>query len=222
MIMDVSSKDTYRTRVTIVGTASTAGPARARMTLAYATQGERVPVDVVLTESEIFVKVPAEMKKAAGGKRWGRQSLADVAEAAGIDVEQLLAESRRGNPKAWLDGLLASGDAREVGPELVRDVPTTRFTGTVSADAVAATYRELAPSQLVDAAKVVDAQTSFDLWLGADGLPRRLRQTTKYGESEVDLAFEFLEYGVQLDVSPPPARDTTSLRSLLDNLALAE
>jgi hypothetical protein len=192
-----------------------------RMTMNMDVAGEEMAVEMILAPGAYFMKFPPElMQELPGAKQWVRLDF-DALEDAGIDMEAF-EDFQQGDPSRTLDMLRAvSDDFAKVGTESVRGVPTTRYHGTLDLEKVA----ELAPTErsrkayetLIDQAKV----TSFpmDVWLDADGYARRMVYAVTMSEGGDDLTMEITlelwDFGVDVDVTPPPADQVTDLAALM-------
>ncbi len=81
------------------------------------------------------------MLSALGGnsaKPWFKISLDELGKQSGLNIEELLQQSRQMDPVQNTKMLTASKDVREVGKETVGGVETTHYTGTYrTADAIA-------------------------------------------------------------------------------------
>jgi hypothetical protein len=175
-------------------------------------------VEVVFDQLVYYMKLPADSAiPLPPGKQWFKLDLQKLAQTKGLNLDQLT-QLNQSDPSQALDFLQgASGDFHEVGSEDVRGEPTTHYAGTidlakVAADAppdVAEQYRKLAqlsPSKSVP----------MDVWVGQDGLVRRLRfEQTLPGHSSMTMNEELYDFGVSADVSPPPADQVIDLTDLI-------
>lgn len=84
-------------------------------------------------------------------------------------------------------------DVEETGSEEVRGVPTTRYGATVN----------ISPQE--SDAQGIDAQVPTQIWVGEDGLVRRISQKLQAHETRVEYAVEYFDFGVQADIQRPPA-----------------
>jgi hypothetical protein len=119
---------------------------------------------------------------ATGGRDWLRVDLGADGEALGEYLD--LGE---GDPTRLLETLEAAGAFDEVGGEHVRGVETTRYRGTV-------------------------ASSRVDVWIGEDGLVRRV--TVSDGDG-TDVRLELFDFGADVEVERPPADEVAELGDLL-------
>ena len=151
------------------------------------------------------------------GKEWFKIDLQQVSQKQGLDLGQLTQLSQS-DPSQALDFLRgASDDFEKVGTEDVRGVSTTHYRGTIDLTKVAdgaspdmaEEYRKLA--QLAPSTKV-----PMDVWLGDDGLVRRIRFEQALGDnSTMTMDEELYDFGTEVDVTPPPDDQVVDLTALL-------
>jgi len=119
---------------------------------------------------------------ATGGRDWLRADLGADGEALGEYLD--LGE---GDPTRLLETLEAAGVFAEVGSERVRGVETTRYRGSV-------------------------ASSRVDVWVGTDGLVRRVTVTDGEG---TDVRLELFDFGADVEVERPPDDEVAELGDLL-------
>lgn len=148
------------------------------------------------------------------GKSWVKVDLERALKKLGVDLANLgLGQS----PTGVLAQLRGSTNTQKVGTETIDGVRTTHYRGTVDVqDALdQATAKERKTLQrLLDEAKAhgVDAtSTTFDVWVGDDGLVRRLTQRVG---SVGHLTMTFSDYGEPVHIEAPAADDTVDLSDL--------
>ena len=119
---------------------------------------------------------------ATGGRDWLRVDLGADGEALGEYLDL-----GGGDPTRLLETLEAAGAFDEVGSEGVRGVETTRYHGTV-------------------------ASSRVDVWVGADGLVRRVAVSDGEG---TDVRLELFDFGADVEIERPPADDVAELGDFL-------
>ncbi len=193
--------------------------------LATFGQTSSEPVEMRFLDNVFYMKFPLLAAFLPGAKEWIEFDLESLGEDAGIDLSQLQ-QLGQSDPSQALDYLRATGQVEEVGTEQVDGVETTHYTGTIRLDAVA----EQVPADQRDAVReaIEKLQQSgleeipVDVWVDGDDLVRKMSMTytakvpvegeTKDASSTVTM--EFSDYGVEVDVQPPPADQVTSLAEL--------
>jgi len=148
------------------------------------------------------------------GKSWVKVDLERALKKLGVDFANLgIGQS----PTEALAQLRGSANTQKVGTETIDGVRTTHYRGTVDVqDALGrATAKERkALRRLLDEAKAhgVDAtSTTHDVWVGDDGLVRRL---TEQVGSVGHVTMTFSDYGAPVQIEAPPADETTDLSDL--------
>lgn len=146
---------------------------------------------------------------------WLRVDIRRLAGSAGLDLEWL--RRTGGDPSGPVGLLWGARDARRVGVEEVRDVPTTRYAALLDPRRAV----EVAPPERRDdavaAAAGVDAAVPAEAWVDDDGRLRRLRYTADVagGPGPVAATYELHDFGVDARVLVPPPEDTADLAELV-------
>src|SRR5512132_1293461 len=148
------------------------------------------------------------------GKSWVKVDLERALKTLGVDLANLGVGQ---SPTGVLAQLRGSTNTQKVGTETIDGVRTTHYRGTVDVqDALdQATAKERkALRRLLDEAKAhgIDAtSTTFDVWVGDDGLVRRLTQQVG---SVGQVTMTFSHYGEPVQIAAPPAEETIDLSDL--------
>lgn len=181
-------------------------------------------VEMLSIGSAIYMQIP-DHEQLNFPTPWIKMDLEDLAGQRGMDnVSQL----NNNNPAKTMELLRgASDDVEELGVEDVRGTTTTHYRGTIHVgDAVAAgpanTRKET--SEIFEG---LGLQTiPVEVWLDDDGFLRRqkmtmdMRPTMDALDAGADapttavIDMEFYDFGVEVDVAPPPADDVTDLLEL--------
>jgi hypothetical protein len=175
-------------------------------------------MEMIFDELIFYMKFPEEIAQGMPfGKEWIKFDLSQLGQQQGIDFQQLMQLSGT-DPSQSLDLLLAaSDDFREVGEEEVRGAPTTHYAGTIDLEKVA----EQAPPEARDTYQQlleVSQQTTVpvDVWIDDDGLTRRIRyEQTMPDRSTMNLTQEYYDFGVEVDISPPPDDEVLDVTDLM-------
>jgi hypothetical protein len=165
-----------------------------------------------------YVKFPPVLsQRLPGGKTWVKFDLAKLGERQGIDFQELL-QLGGSDPRQSLDLMrAASPDFAAVGDEDVRGVETTHYRGTVDLERLA---ERLSGKARQSYRRIIEltgqSSVPVDVWIGEDGLTRRLRYEQQVGNgAAMELTEEFYDFGVEVDVSPPPASEVVDLTELI-------
>ncbi|WP_067487324.1 LppX_LprAFG lipoprotein [Actinomadura hibisca] len=172
--------------------------------------GQTVPgYEARIVGDYMYLKMPA-LASRNGGKPWARISLTSAGQAAGgMNLKQMLDQSKQQNPAEQTKMLTASKDVREVGTENVGGVQTRHYTGTVSPqEALAKLDPQNRAAMEKTYAQLGNAPIAFDLWVGDDSLPRKMVNKLQTQMGAVNTTMVFSDYGKPVDVAAPPAAET--------------
>jgi len=174
----------------------------------------------------LYVNSPMLSTLIPGGKSWARVDLQQAGKAAGVDINQMLAQAAAQNPANALDLLRSAGSVQTVGPDtLPGGVQTTRYTATIDLAKAAGLVGGPAPEavqQLI--AQGGPSTIPVDVWIDANGLVRQLKvdQTVGTGAdaATVHLNLGLSDYGTTpVNVAAPPSADTLDVTGLLSMAA---
>jgi hypothetical protein len=164
-------------------------------------------LQVRLVGSTFYMQIPG--MAAQTGKSWVSLSLADASKVGGLDLSHVFDQAAQSGPAQALTLLSRAGTVRNLGPETIRGVKTTHYSGTVN---LAKIIAELAPAlsaQLRPMASQLGVTTlQIDLWLRADLLPVRVVEAYPSKLGAVRVQLDVLGYNVPVTVTAPPASDT--------------
>ncbi len=216
MIMKTTATGTGEITTTAEGVSAMKPPLRSRIAMTIDSAGKPLVMEMLMTPDAMYIKYPPEMAKQFGGKAWVKLGFADLEKAGGQNFKQLIEQSQQSSPTAYLKTLVAAGDIKEVGQETIRGTETTQFSGTITAEALTKAYSGDVQVQMESLLKQMGTSpVKLDVWMGADGLPRRLHQLMTIAGNEADITIEFLKFGAELDVTPPPAEEITNMATPL-------
>jgi hypothetical protein len=185
---------------------------RLRMSLSVPVgTGSPTPLELVTDGASglvLYVRVPFLAALLPQGKSWVEVDVERAAHAQGLDLGQLL-QTGRSSPAQLLAALAHSKDSQKLGTETVDGVRTTHYRATIDprdalTDGVPAKTRK----QLEQALGKTDlAPVPVDVWVGDDGLVRRLRVELPQlaGADGGTFTEELTGYGEPVTVELPPA-----------------
>ena len=148
------------------------------------------------------------------GKSWVKVDVEQALKKLGLDLANLGVGQ---SPTEVLAQLRGSKDTQKVGTETIDGVRTTHYRGTADVQEAlgrAPAKQRKALQRLLDEAKAhgVDAASrTFDVWVGDDGLVRRL---TEQVGSVGHVTMTFSDYGEPVQIEAPAADDTVDLSDL--------
>ncbi|MFD0685663.1 hypothetical protein [Actinomadura fibrosa] len=179
-------------------------------------------MEQVLVGRTMYMKMPmlSQLGGGASAKPWMKISLDELGRKSGLNIDQLLQQSRQLDPVQNTRMLTASKDAREVGKETVNGVETTHYTGTFRPeDAIAklpADRQELYRKSLGQSG--IDSM-AFDLWVDGQQLPRKVvMKTGQTAEGATTMTMNYRDFGKPVQVTAPPADQVTDFGALLKNM----
>lgn len=178
--------------------------------------GQRVEMETRMLDDVIYLKMPG----VPGGKPWLKLDLAQLSQMSTVDI-QALSQIRQNDPKqalAYFEG--TSDDVRADGEETLRGAKTTRYQATFdltkARDAQADADAKAAIDQLI--AKMGVSTMPVTVWIDEEGRMRKMTydiDLSKVPEAAAQGAtgtmtttFEIYDFGVRVDVTPPPADQT--------------
>jgi hypothetical protein len=183
------------------------------------------PAEIVIDGTVIYMKFPALTSLLPGATDWLKFDLTTLGQQSGIDLSQLQ-QLNQGDPTAILEYLRATGEVEEVGTEEVDGVETTHYRATVDVDKAVAQAPEETRDQVqaqIDQLKAAGiSELPIDVWIGSDGLPRRLAYDITVDvsgqEAHTVLEMNLTDYGVDVQIEPPPADQVTDYADLVAQL----
>jgi hypothetical protein len=168
-------------------------------------------MEQVFAGDELYLTVP-------GQPGYYRLSLSDV---VGTSLDT-------GSPTDGLKQLQAvSDDVEEVGTETVRDTETTRYRGSIDAEAALETLRGTVRDAAAKALQSSGATTiPFEAWIDDDGRLRRFASTVELPASDATqgqavtttTTLELYDFGVEVSAEPPPADQVQDGAPLIEAL----
>jgi hypothetical protein len=176
-----------------------------------------VKIEAVADGTTCYVRSPLFAGKLPEGKTW-------------MEIDPFLGEGEPGfdaaggtSTKSSLEMLAGSGEVHRLGGEKVRGVPTTRYRATIDyktvAGLVAGEGKDAVTAEYEKLAEAMPQGSPVEVWIGADGVVRRIRQTmTLPAETGAPVTMELREdlfaFGAEPDIAIPDSSevfDTTPL-----------
>ncbi|MER6943637.1 LppX_LprAFG lipoprotein [Nonomuraea sp. NPDC000554] len=159
-------------------------------------------VRAVLQGDTVYVKVEALKEMLGATKPWIKVPLTDV--GAPGEVKQSLDQIQQFDLANVTKLVTASQDVKAAGNETVDGTDTTHYSGTFPVDAAVqllpANEQEQAKSNLAELKDV-----KFDIWVGSDGLPRKLALNGAKEGATLDATMLFKGFNEPVNIQTPPA-----------------
>jgi hypothetical protein len=209
-------------------------PARGRMTVdpgkldeLSGGMGGTDRLEFVFDGLVYYMRIPEGLTPLAGaGDKWLKIDLEKAGgETGGVDLGAL--QQANQNPAQLMQFLRGtSDDIEELGEEQVRGIETTHYRATVDLDAAAERTTEIGElsDEMREQVRVeierMKKQTGLetlpvDVWLDEDDLVRRIRMDFTFPlegeEVGVEATVDLFDFGVDVDVAPPPAGQTVDI-----------
>jgi hypothetical protein len=176
-----------------------------------------------------YMRFPEGLMELGGvGDKWLKIDLGKAGGNTGVDLGAL--QQANQNPAQLMQFLRGtSDDIEELGEEKVRGVETTHYRATVDFDAAAERAAEIGElsdemrEQFRAEIERIKKQTGLetlpvDVWLDEDDLVRRIRMDLTFPvegeELGVEVTMDLFDFGVDVDVAPPPAAQTIDITEL--------
>lgn len=160
-----------------------------------------------------YMRLPVLAKQLPGGKPWVKIELNKLGSLKGVDVTTLLQSAGQQDPTQALQLLRSVGDVKEVGSEQVGGVDTTHYSGTIDPQKVAdkSGLTGLGPVLAASGAQTIP----IDVWIDGNGYVRKFQESVKGTNATVQIEADLSDFGSKVDLTPPPADQTTDLAALL-------
>lgn len=201
---------------------------RGRMTfdmsdLAAATGGELSgEMEMIMDGFLLYMRFPPELaSQLPGGKEWIRFDLKAAGKELGVDFEDLLQFQQADPTQSLLYLRGASEDFEAVGSEEVRGVETTHYRGTIDLRKAIEQVPDDQRESFERAFELLEVEKMpFEVWIDDEGLARRMKYEQPLppdsGEqAKMGLTMEMYDFGVEVDVEPPPDNEVIDLQELM-------
>ncbi|TDE22743.1 LppX_LprAFG lipoprotein [Nonomuraea mesophila] len=156
----------------------------------------------VLQGDTVYIKVEALNKMVGATKPWIKVPLGEMGDSN--QVNQVLTQIQQFDLGNMTKLVTASQDVQSVGNESVNGEDTTHYSGTFPVDAAVqqlpADKQEQAKEGLAELKDV-----KFDIWVAADGLPRKLALNGSKEGGALDATLFFKGFNEPVAIEAPPA-----------------
>lgn len=149
----------------------------------------------------LYVKTGLAASYLPGGKQWIELDVSKLGKAAGLG--QLLSGSQL-QPSDLLSMLRAEGaKISTVGPATIGGVATTHYR--VKVDVAKALQTRGVASPLLGAAAAKLPTLPADVWIGKDGLLRRIKLSYAVEQTHAAMTMNLSDYGAHVTIAAPPS-----------------
>lgn len=177
------------------------------------------PIEFIQSGSTFFLAAAALGLPLPSDAGWLRLDLDALGEQSGIAPPGFEAFGEGADPTTALEALRGTtGELETIGEEEVRGVDTTHYRTMISRDAAAAAAETDPDAQQRLEDSALPETYPVDVWLGDDGLPRRIQfaPSAESGGTETDrFTLEFYDYGEDVMIDVPSDEQVLDLEDLL-------
>ena len=160
-----------------------------------------------------YVRLGLLASRLPAGKQWIELDLSKLGQAAGLDLGQLMSGSQV-SPGDLLSILESEGaKIRNLGAETVDGAATTHYRVTL--DLAKALQAKGLTSPLLQGLAANMPAVPADVWIGADGLVRRVRVSLGLAQNRVGMTMDISDYGADVTIAPPPSSEVLDLTQLV-------
>jgi hypothetical protein len=113
----------------------------------------------------------------------------------------------------------ATGGVRKLGEEVVRGVPTTRYSGEIDNVERAEELREEGAEKIASQLEH-GSPIAVEAWIDREGLIRRMRilqtQMGEGGEQSIDIRMDLFDFGIEPQIEPPAAGEVFDITDIAE------
>lgn len=190
--------------------------------LSAAGQSGSGDMEILTKGSVYYVKWPLLSTAVKAKTPWISFDITKLDQITGIDTSSLRSVNQ-GDPSQTLVYLKAAGTVEDQGTEDVDGVSTTKYHAVIDLDKIAGLAPADQRKSVAASVKTLEdtygiSELPMDVWIDDQGLPHKLfyEIQAKVQGTKVDSSLEMKlsDYGVDVNVEPPPANQVTDLASL--------
>jgi hypothetical protein len=177
--------------------------------------------DEVVSGTTVYLRMPPALSQLPGGKKWMKIDLQKIGKSQGVDFAKVMNAGRQ-NPADMLRFLKAVGNSNVVGTESIGGATTTHYSGSID---LARAADRLGDAKTAAAMKQMFASGGMstipvDVWIDDAGRVRRERMSMTFGtggtSGGMEMAIDFVRFGVPVDLRAPPSDQVFDASSLLN------
>jgi hypothetical protein len=153
----------------------------------------------------IYMRLGFLASQLPGGKQWIKLDLSKLGKSAGLDLGKLMSGSQF-QPSDLLSMLKAEGaKVQKVGPATIDGAATTHYK--VRVDLAKALQAKGLTSPLLSGLAAKLKAVSENVWVGKDGLVRRVRfaENLPQAAARVGMTMDLYDYGAHVTIAAPPS-----------------
>ncbi len=170
---------------------------------------------MVLRMVDGAVYVDAGQARAAGGKRWLKMDMKQLAKTTGQSANPFTAagpSSQQQNPAAQAALLSRTKSVKKLGTETVNGTRTTHYQGTFDINALEAARLNEQQTKALEKFKAMKvSKITMDLWATSDHQLVKFRQQATTAQGPLDLTTTVKNINAPVHIQAPPADQTQYL-----------
>lgn len=160
----------------------------------------------------LYLRVP-QLSAQLGGKQWVEIDISKLGESAGLDLSKLMSGSQL-QPSDMLSMLTAEGaTVRRVGAATVNGIATTHYRVVIDTEK-ALKAKGLTSPLLAGIASTLPSSIPADVWVGKDGLVRRVQVSLSAAQSQMNMTMDLDHYGAHVSIAAPASSDVFDATAL--------
>ncbi|MFB6838836.1 hypothetical protein [Streptomyces sp. NPDC056361] len=188
---------------------------------------------MIMLDQVMYVDMGAKQAAEMDGKRWMKLDMKAAADASGKSAMQNPftgggLDNMNQDPAQQLALLLDSPDLKHIGAEKINGMETEHYKGTLTfeqmlkANESSKLLSKEEHDQLIANVKKTGLKGyDTELWVTEDGYPARMDIGMTMAEGTMNVRADYSDYGTEIAVQAPPAKDTVDLFEMLKGLGKA-
>ncbi|MFF0472176.1 hypothetical protein [Streptomyces sp. NPDC004284] len=187
---------------------------------------------MIMLDDVMYMDAGAKQAAEMDGKRWMKLDLGAAAGATGDKAmqKQLTGglDNMNQDPAQQLALLLDSPDLKHIGAEKIDGLQTQHYKGTLTFEQMLKSNESSKLLSKEDHDKLIanvkkTGLKGYDteLWVTEDGYPARMDIGMTMAEGTMRVRADYTDYGTQIAVQAPPAKDTFDLFEMLKGMGTA-
>jgi hypothetical protein len=166
--------------------------------------------EMIMTNDTIYMQMPFLQSIIPGGKHWLELDLGQIAAQNG----QQLKSFDEIDPQQWLQELLASGEAQNVGTDTVQGESMTHYHANIDPSKLSQVPADERAQVQADLQKLGLTTIPVDVWVDDQGMVRQEKMDLTVDGTETSLTTSLSDFGTAGTVTAPPADDVFDATSL--------
>jgi hypothetical protein len=181
-------------------------------------------MEIRFIDTVAYMKMPLDEElPLPAGKKWMKLDFGAMASEEGFNFSDFQSFGM-GDPAEILSFLKEAGSVTRIGSETIRGTKATHYKATIDLTKVVADADEADRAELKQLFGSSGEGLPMDVWIGADGLLRRMDFVMNLSglegagkEAKMAMRMEMFDFGISLvDVVAPPAAEVVDFAEMMD------